>query len=131
MNVLKGSKAKHILLVIDSCFAGAFGEKRLQLNDSQKTEQREILEKKNQLKSRWVMAANGLEPVLDAAKGDHSIFTLYFLKALRNVDTPVTAEQLFYSSIKESIELNSDQSPSYTQLKNVDSNGGDFIFVKP
>ena len=77
------------------------------------------------------MAANGLEPVLDAAKGDHSIFTLYFLKALRNVDTPVTAEQLFYSSIKESIELNSDQSPSYTQLKNVDSNGGDFIFVKP
>ena len=77
------------------------------------------------------MTANGLEPVLDAAKGRHSIFTLYFLKALRNVDNPITGEQLFYRGIKESIELNSDQNPSYTQLKNVDSNGGDFIFVKP
>ena len=89
-----------------------------------------LLKKKMQLRSRWLMVANDLRPVLDATKGNHSFFTRYFLKALREVDTPVTGEQLFYQSIKGNLELNSNQKPSYTQLHNVDSNNGDFIFVR-
>ena len=122
--------ARHILLVIDSCFSGLFAEKRLRLEDGLKSNQRELLEQKNQLKSRWVMTAGGDEPVYDAEKGENSLFVKYFLNALESVTTPITAMQLFDGSIKSNVGLNSKQVPTYTQIQNVDSRGGEFIFAR-
>ncbi|MCP4138694.1 MAG: hypothetical protein GY755_00105 [Chloroflexi bacterium] len=41
-----------------------------------------------------------------------------------------TAEELFYSYIKERVAGNSDQIPEYNIIRNSGHNGGDFIFVK-
>ena len=122
--------ARHILLVIDSCFSGLFAEKRLRLEDGLKSDQRELLEQKNQLKSRWVMTAGGDEPVYDATEGENSVFVKYFLNALESVTNPITAMQLFDARIKSSVGLNSNQVPTYTQIQNVDSRGGEFIFAR-
>ena len=100
------------------------------LEDGLKSNQRELLEQKNQLKSRWVMTAGGDEPVYDAEKGENSLFVKYFLNALESVTTPITAMQLFDGSIKSNVGLNSKQVPTYTQIQNVDSRGGEFIFAR-
>ena len=130
LDAIEASDAKHILLVIDSCFSGIFAEKRLREKEGVKSIQRELLEQKSQLKSRWVMTAGGDEPVFDAAQGENSIFVKHFLLALTKVSQPITAMQLFDQSIKNSVELNSNQVPTYTQIQHVDSRGGEFIFVR-
>ena len=130
LDEISASDAKHILLVIDSCFSGLFAEKRLRVKDEVKTVQRELLEQKSQLKSRWVMTAGGDEPIFDAAKGENSLFVKHFLLALESVAEPMTAMQLFDQGIKNGVELNSLQSPIYRQIRNAESQGGEFIFVR-
>ena len=75
------------------------------------------------------MTAGGDEPIFDATQGENSIFVKHFLLALDKVSQPVTAMQLFDQGIKNSVELNSNQVPTYTQIRNADSRGGEFIFV--
>ena len=61
---------------------------------------------------------------------ENSLFVKHFLLALTKVSQPVTAMQLFDQSIKNGVELNSNQVPTYTQIQDVDSRGGEFIFVR-
>ena len=125
---LKGIKAKHIMIVSDSCFSGTLS-RGLEFESSTINVDREWIEKMSQTPGRTVMTSGNLEPVADSGAEGHSVFAYYFLKELNGLKGPTTGDQLF-SKIKHKVQLNAAQKPIYQQIKNAGGEGGDFIFVK-
>ncbi len=115
---LKQSNAKHILLIADACFSGAFT--RELPKDANKA-----IQKQYKVSSRKVMASGNLEPVPDNSK-----FLFYLKKSLtENKEKYVSAKDLFDSFYKAIIN-NSDNLPQYAAIKNVGDEGGEFVFIK-
>lgn len=115
---LKQSKARHILLLADACFSGAFT--RELPSDANKAIQRQY-----KVPSRKVMASGNLEPVPDNSR------FLYYLKKslLDNPEKYLSAKKLF-DSFYEAIINNSENLPQYAAIKNVGDEGGEFVFIK-
>ena len=80
-------------------------------------------------KSRTLLASGGNEPVLDDGGDGHSVFAAAFLNGLSKIEKDYfSAEELFYSHIKEQVAGNADQVPEYNIIRNSGHDGGDFIF---
>ena len=115
---LKRSNAKHILVVADACFSGAFTR-------SLSSDASIGVQKQYSVPSRKIMASGNLEPVPDNSK-----FVYYLKKNLKeNKDKYLTAKKLF-DSFYEAILNNSETSPQYAAIKNVGDEGGEFVFIK-
>jgi len=115
---LKRSSAKHILVIADACFSGAFT--RQLPGDAGKA-----IQKQYQVASRKVMASGNLEPVPDNSK-----FLFYLKKNLQgNTEKYMSAKKLF-DSFYDAILNNSDNLPQYAAIKNVGDEGGEFVFIK-
>ena len=115
---LKRSNARHILLIADACFSGAFT--RSLLPDADKA-----IQKQYNMISRKVMASGNMEPVPDNSK-----FLFYLKKSLKeNRQKYISAKDLFDGFYKAIIS-NSDNLPQYAAIKNVGDEGGEFIFIR-
>ena len=129
---IKRMSSRHILVVADSCYSGTLTRNAItKLNTPD--EKTRYLDKMWKRASRTLMASGGNEPVADSdgEEGGHSVFAQAFLDALSDPGARIfTAEQLFYSSIKESVAGNAEQVPEYNIIKNSGHKGGDFVFVK-
>ena len=115
---VKRSNAKHILIIADACFSGAFT--RALPADASK-----LVAKQYAVPSRKVMASGNIEPVPDNSK------LLFFLKQSLNDNKEkyLTAKDLFDGMYKKIIN-NTDNLPQYAAIKNVGDEGGEFIFIK-
>ncbi len=115
---IKRSDAKHILIIADACFSGAFTR-------SLPADASKDIKKQYGVSSRKVMASGNLEPVPDNSK-----FIYYLKKKLHeNTEKYLTAKDLFDSFYK-AILSNSDNLPQYAAIKNTGDEGGEFIFIK-
>jgi tetratricopeptide (TPR) repeat protein len=115
---LRRSMAKHILLIADACFSGAFT--RALPADADVN-----IQKQYSVPSRKIMASGNLEPV-----PDNSRFIFYLKKALlENTDKYVSANDLF-QRFRNAMLNNSDTFPQYAAIKNVGDEGGEFVFIK-
>ena len=115
---LKRSNSKHILVIADACFSGAFTR---ELSSDASVG----VQKQYNVSSRKIMASGNMEPV-----PDNSRFIYYLKKNLReNKDKYLTAKKLF-DSFYEAILNNSDTSPQYAAIKNIGDEGGEFVFIK-
>lgn len=115
---LKRTNSKHVLVIADACFSGAFT--RTLAADASIG-----IQKQYSVPSRKVMASGNLEPV-----PDNSRFVYYLKKNLRdNREKYLTAKKLF-DSFYEAILNNSDTSPQYAAIKNVGDEGGEFVFIR-
>ncbi len=115
---LKRSNAKHILVIADACFSGAF-TRELPSDASVG------VQKQYSVPSRKIMASGNMEPV-----PDNSRFIYYLKKNLKeNKEKYLTAKKLF-DGFYEAILNNSDTSPQYAAIKNVGDEGGEFVFIK-
>ncbi len=115
---LKRSNAKHILVIADACFSGAFTR---DLGSDASVG----IQKQFAVSSRKIMASGNLEPV-----PDNSRFVYYLKKNLKdNKEKYLTAKKLF-DSFYEAILNNSETSPQYAAIKNVGDEGGEFVFIK-
>ena len=115
---IKRSNAKHILVIADACFSGAFTR-------SLPADAAKEITKQYAVTSRKVMASGNLEPVPDNSK-----FLFYLKKSLtENQEKYITAKDLFDGFYK-AILSNSDNLPQYAAIKNVGDEGGEFIFIK-
>ncbi len=129
-DVIKAMRAKHIMVVADSCYSGALvrsataGIKSAQEQDVGQWVQR-ILAKR----SRTVLSSGGLEPVMDGGGEGHSVFAKAFIDALRENDAVMDGQALF-ATIRRPIVLNSDQTPEYSDIRQAGHDGGDFLFVR-
>jgi len=123
---IKATKAKHVLLIADSCFSGTL------MRSSVTPESNEALDEKNidrlkSKKTRLVITSGGNEPVVDSDGGDHSLFALKLIDTLKNNNTVINSQMLF-ENIRRYVISNADQTPERALVHKTGHDGGDFLF---
>lgn len=127
--------AKHVLVVADSCYAGALTRSALaQLETAMSDEARQhwinVMADK---RSRTVLASGDLQPVLDSGGGEHSVFAKAFLDVLR-ANTEVLEGQRLHKEIAARVAYVAaayalEQLPQYAPIHYAGHESGDFLFV--
>jgi len=123
---VRAMKAKHVMVVADSCFSGTI-TRGIKIEIKQPT--REWLETIVKKKARTALTSGGLEPVMDSGGGNNSVFANSFLSILLDNDGVLDASQLF-SQLRPKVMVNSDQTPEYGDIHRAGHDGGDFLFVR-
>lgn len=121
---LQGLLAKHVMVVADSCYSGTL-TRSIKVPERNRAYLKRISEKR----ARVVLSSGGLEPVADSGGGQHSVFAAQFLKALRNNKGVLDGTQLF-ETVRQTVVLNADQTPEYSDIRRAGHEGGDFLFVR-
>ena len=121
---LRAMKAKHVLVVADSCYSGKLARGiKISLGSS------DYYQRISMKKARTVMASGGLEPVADnGGKGNHSVFASALIEAL-NENQGILDATLLFSKIRRPVMVNADQTPEYSDIRKAGHDGGDFLFV--
>jgi hypothetical protein len=127
-------KAKRILVVADSCYAGLLSTEPgyLFMGDKQKFSE-EYIRYKLPKKSRLLLSSGGDLPVLDNAGEGHSVFARAFLDALDSAKGVISGPELFLK-IKDQVSekaksINFVQLPEFKAIKGTGHEVGDFFFV--
>jgi hypothetical protein len=142
-NMLRAMKAKNVLIVADSCYAGAFTYRTIPtVNQDVSDAQRSIaLSAMGGRKSRTILTSGGNEPVLDSSDGKHSLFAAELIPLLEQNKQPLEASRIFKSLAvrvhdaakkltKDSVSGDySNQVPYYAALEHAGHELGDFVFV--
>ena len=134
-DVLGIMAAKHVLIVSDSCYAGALTRSALaQLETGKSDEARQHwLRVMAEKRSRTVLASGDLQPVLDSGGGGHSVFARALLDVLRTNSDILEGQRLHkeiaarvaYVAAAHSLE----QLPQYAPIHYAGHEAGDFLFV--
>jgi hypothetical protein len=122
-------KAKHILLISDSCFSGNFFRgHRGKLPEVTDT----VIKKAYKLTSRQAITSGGLEPVGDEGFGENSVFSHFLVKTLKENQKPFLVPSSFFPDIKAGVAENAEQFPRFGSLKDTGGQqGGEIIlFLK-
>ena len=121
---LRAMKAKHVLVVADSCYSGKLARG---INISLRSS--DYYQRISMKKARTIMASGGLEPVADnGGKGNHSVFASALIEAL-NENQGILDATLLFSIIRRPVMVNADQTPEYSDIRKAGHDGGDFLFV--
>ena len=124
-DTLRALKAKHVLVVADSCFSGTLTRgTEVKLGRGQ-----EHLERMARLKSRQALSSGGLEPVADSSGTGHSPFAAALLRVLGSNRGILDATSLF-AELRRPVALNSEQLPQFADIRLAGHEGGDFLFVR-
>jgi len=125
--ILKNVKAKHTLLVSDSCFSGTLSRALVSLPTNDRF-LREVFLKD----SYQVITSGGLEPVADGGRDGLSLFAYNFVGYLRQQTRPyVTAAQL-YSDVAPLVAnaSGSRQTPEHGKIPDTFDQNGQFVFAR-
>ena len=119
-------KAKHILLISDSCFSGVFFRgsrgKLPEVTDS-------AIKKAYELTSRQAITSGGLEPVSDEGFGKNSVFSYFLNNALKENQKPFLVPSDIFPEIRAGVAENADQLPRFGSLSGTGGQqGGEFVF---
>jgi len=123
-DMLKAIKAKHVLVVADSCYSGTL-TRGLAIGGKSPAYYHAIVERR----ARTVLTSGGLEPVLDAGGGRHSVFAKAFLETLQGNPGVIDGEGVF-RRVRDLVILNAEQTPEYGNIRLAGHDGGDFLFVR-
>lgn len=127
-DVVKAIRARHVLVVADSCYSGTLV--RAVMADFRSTiEQEAWWQRVAGKRSRAALTSGGLEPVLDGGGAGHSVFARAFVQALRENDAVLDASGLF-KRVQRPVIVNSDQTPAYSDIRGAGHDGGEFLFVR-
>lgn len=136
-SLLDGSAARHVLVVADSCYAGAMGDGGSGVVDEVAGAGglRQRVEELLARRSRLVLTSGSLEPVLDSGDGHgtHSVFAAAFLAALGDNDGLLRTPQL-HADLRQRVEgaaaeLGIRQMPGLAPIPASKHDGGDFFFL--
>ncbi len=123
---LRAMKARHVLLVSDSCYSGTlFGESRALPG---KIDDRFYLDLYND-RSRWGMTSGNKTPVSDRGFAGHSVFAYQFIRMLEKNKKPYLTPREIYVDIGPVIRNNSEQMPRCNPIKMTGDLGGEFVFI--
>jgi hypothetical protein len=133
-NAIRAVPARHVLVVSDSCYAGAVPS-ALDALPTRPEERERILQKMAAGRSRTLLASGGDEPFADeSGDGSLSVFAAALLRGLRATDGPrFSASELFVGYVLGPVAGRTGRIPVYNPLRNSGHEGGDFVFtrVKP
>ncbi|EFK05401.1 caspase domain protein [delta proteobacterium NaphS2] len=123
---MRSMKARHVLLISDSCYSGTlFGKAR---SLPHVIDDKYYMSLYNE-KSRWGMTSGNKTPVSDQGTGGHSVFAYQLIKELEKNDKPFLSTQEICTRIAPVIANNSDQTPLCRPIVNTGDQGGEFVFV--
>lgn len=121
-------KAKHVLIIADSCFSGDFFR-------SYKGEigraTGEVIMRAYKQGSRQVITSGEIKPVVEGGVSDNSIFTRFLIKGLKENKNPFLIPSELFKGIKVGLEENSNQTPRFGTLndKGVKKGGELVLFL--
>jgi hypothetical protein len=127
---------KHLLVVADSCYAATLT--RSAAGRLEPTLTQEELDRAVQTlaakRARMVMTSGGVEPVLDGAGGQHSVFAMVFLEVLES-NTGVMLGRDLFRQLQLRVNAMAQrwsvpQVPEYAPIKYAGHEGGDFFFLR-
>ena len=127
-NRIKATKAKHVLLVVDSCFAGSISRGGPSVTkNTERLNNINLINRFKMRKTRLVITSGGNEPVVDNDGGDHSYFANKFIDVLKNNNNVIQSMYLF-QNVSEYVINNANQTPNRTVIFGTGDDGGDFLF---
>ena len=113
-------KAKHVLLIVDSCFSGSsYSSHRGRL--PRVTDK--LITQAYKHASRQVITSGGLKPVIADGFSDNSVFTHFLVKGLEENIDPFLIPSGLFKIIKTGVEKSSDQVPMFGVLKDTGEQG--------
>lgn len=113
-------RARHVLLISDSCFSGDFFRASRGLGDSPDAD---WIQRAFSLPSRKAITSGGLEPVSDGGFDDHSVFSYFLLKLLNDNDRNLLLPSSIFPQLRDLVASNSSQVPGFGSLQGI--GGGD------
>lgn len=124
-------RAKHLFFVMDACYSGLIFAKAQPINPGAV----EYFKMITTRKARKALTAGGRDQtVLDTGPGGHSVFTFYFIDALKNMNADLNRDGMIttyelneYVAQRVIAESNKTQTPEYGILEG--DMGGDFVFI--
>jgi formylglycine-generating enzyme required for sulfatase activity len=122
-------KARHVLLVSDSCFSGDFFRGS---RGALPTIDDAFLKKAYSRSSRQAISSGGLEPVSDAGFGGNSVFSHFLVTALNSNSKLYLVPSELFGEVRAGVGKNADQLPQFGDLHGVGGqDGGEMIlFLK-
>ena len=131
-----GMKARHVLVVADSCYSGTALRSTGEFEPNPQESRAQLLSRRYNRASRTVLTSGGVEPVIDSVgNSQHSLFAQELLRKLRGNTELLDGHGLF-SRIEPEVYAralrvmgNDAQAPEYGPLLGTGHNGGDFIFI--
>ena len=125
---LKSINSRHLLVMADSCYSGTLLRAGSAVDANMPNS---VLERLFLKKAKIAITSGGNEPVADSvADGDTSLFAEAFTNALvQNSGTFVSASQVF-SEIRDKVTKDTNQTPQYANMRELDDDGGEFVFKK-
>ena len=128
-NHLKAMRARHVVVVADSCYSGTLLRGVENIGGSVGAARGdEWIGRMHEKRSRTALTAGDVEPVEDRGGGDHSVFAKAFIGALRDNEGICDGQRLF-DMVKKRVVVNAQQTPAYSEIRFADHDGGDFVFV--
>ena len=130
---LNTMKAKHVMVVADSCYAGTLStasvaRQNLNLSDEDIESWLDVM---TDVRARTVLTSGGVRPVLDAGGGKHSVFAKAFIDALESNNRVLDGNSLFVSvlgDVKRGSEAFAHQQiPDYGAIKYAGHEAGEFF----
>jgi hypothetical protein len=132
-------RARHVLVVADSCYSGVLTRSSVSQAKSGATEEErnEWLKTVASKKSRHLLSSGGRAPVMDGGGGKHSVFAAVFIEALTVNDDVLDGKHLGEAVSMRVLKKSKDlkfgdgQLPDYRPIRFADNDGGEFLFPRP
>ena len=126
-DLIGSSDAKHILLIVDSCFSGSLMRGSGENKSIEKLTQTTI-DRFKKLKTRLVITSGGNELVADGiGASKNSVFAEPLIKTLKNNNDVIRSIELF-QKVQYYVINNADQTPNHSLIHGTGHNGGEFLF---
>jgi len=134
-DVLNIMKARQVLLVADSCYAGALTRSSMARLGTGMTaaERTHWLRTMAARRSRTVLASGGIAPVMDAGGGRHSVFAKALLEVLENNHELLDGQSLHREVAARvayaAANLQFEQMPEYAPIRFAGHEAGEFFLL--
>lgn len=134
-DILNIMRAKQILLVVDSCYAGALTRSSVARLRTGMTadEQLHWFRTMASKRSRTVLTSGGIAPVLDAGAGRHSVFAKALLEVLEASQDTLDGQRLYREVAARvayaAANLRFEQVPEYAPIRHAGHEAGEFFLI--
>ena len=122
--------ANNILVASDSCYSGTLTRGINVNQEDSEIIDNKVIKRLHNKKSRIIISSGGDEPVVDQKSMDdlYSVFAKPLISILKDNNQAIPSAKVFNKVIKYVVS-EADQTPIYSNLRELDHQGGDFIFI--
>lgn len=135
-DILGATKAKHIMVVADSCYSGTLSATSIPRSNAnfEPKVHKEWVEVMATTPARMALTSGGVQPVIDSGGGKHSVFARAFLQSLSDNKGLLEGYSLYTRVLSKmrvtTNNLNIDQNPDYAPIQHAGHEAGEFFFQR-